>query len=163
MKSAVVFYSMSGNCRLTAEKIAEKLGSHIIEIKPVESYPDKGMKKFLWGGKAAVMAETPKLQKYEFKGDMYDLIIIGFPVWAGTITPPIRTFIYENSKILKEKKTAVFACLSGLNGDKAIEKFKGVLNSDKLIASVSLTDPKDRPSEENERKLAAFLEKLCNG
>ena len=57
MNTAVVYYSMSGNTAYAAKKIAAELGADLIEIKPEKQYPDKGFRKFFWGGKSAVMAE----------------------------------------------------------------------------------------------------------
>ena len=37
------------------------------------------------------MAETPELEPYEFDADSYDRIVFGFPVWAGNVSPRIRT------------------------------------------------------------------------
>lgn len=42
------------------------------------------------------MAETPELEPYEFDTDAYDRFVFGFPVWAGNITPPIRSFVKDN-------------------------------------------------------------------
>jgi multimeric flavodoxin WrbA len=42
------------------------------------------------------MAETPELEPYTFDASAYDRIVFGFPVWAGIVTPPLRTFIKEN-------------------------------------------------------------------
>ena len=87
---------MSGNTKLIAEKIAGDLNADLIEIFPENSYPDKGFRKYFWGGKSAVMGDKPKLMPYEFSADKYDTIVFGTPVWAATFTPPIRTFIEEN-------------------------------------------------------------------
>ena len=89
MKTAIVFYSMNGNTAMVAKKLTEGIDADLIEIKPEKSYPDKGFKKFLWGGKSAVMAETPALVPYSFSAEEYDQIVFGFPVWAGNVTPPI--------------------------------------------------------------------------
>ena len=67
MGTVIVYYSMLGNCEMVAEKIAEKLDADIIRIEPDKSYPDKGAKKFLWGGKSAVMGERPALKPYKFE------------------------------------------------------------------------------------------------
>ena len=80
MDTAVVYYSMSGNTAFAARKIARELGADLIELVPVKQYPDKGFRKFLWGGKSAVMAETPPLLPYEFDGDKYGQVIFGLPV-----------------------------------------------------------------------------------
>ena len=101
MKTAIVYYSMSGNTKYVADKIAEKIDADIIRIEPVKAYPDQGAKKFIWGGKSAVMGETPALQSYEFSAEKYDRIILGTPVWASTFAPPIRSFLKENPDIHK--------------------------------------------------------------
>ena len=65
MKTAIVYYSMTGNAKYVAGKIAEKIDADIIRIEPVKAYPDKGAKKFIWGEKSAVMGENPALQPYD--------------------------------------------------------------------------------------------------
>ena len=52
MKTAVVYYSMSGNTEQIAKKLAEKLGADVIRIEPVKENPSKGFKKFLWAARA---------------------------------------------------------------------------------------------------------------
>ena len=42
MKTAIVYYSMSGNTKAVAEKISDKLGAETIEIRPVKEYPSEG-------------------------------------------------------------------------------------------------------------------------
>ena len=160
MKTAIVYYSMSGNTAMTAEKLAEALSADLIEIRPRHAYPDKGFRKFLWGGKSAVMAETPELEPYMFDAEKYDRIIIGFPVWASNIAPPVRTFIRDNLAALKEKKIAAFACQSGSGGEKAMLKLAECLHCSSFPAAMILIDPKDRPKLENEQKLSAFLDQL---
>ena len=103
MKTAIVYYSMSGNTKYVADKIAERIEADIIRIDPVKAYPDKGAKKFIWGGKSAVMGEKPALHPYEFNVEKYDRIILGTPVWASNFAPPIRTFIKENPDIHGKK------------------------------------------------------------
>ena len=161
MKTAIVYYSMSGNTEQTAERIAEQLGADLVRIEPVKAYPDKGFRKFLWGGKSAVMGDQPRLQPYAFDGG-YDRIIFGTPVWASSFTPPVRTFIAENREKIAGKSVAVFVCYSGGGADKAIEKLRRFLEIDGFEAELILTDPKDRPTPENEEKIQAFC-RTMNG
>ena len=158
MKTAVIYYSMSGNTKMVAEMISQKLSADVIEIQPVKAYPDKGFRKFIWGGKSAVMGDKPALQPYRFDDD-YDTVIIGTPVWASSFTPPIRSFIEENRAALKGKRFAVFVCYSGGGAEKAIEKLKLFLEIERFDAELILVNPKDRPSEENGKLLEAFCEK----
>ena len=158
MKTLIVYYSLEGNTKYAAEKIASALSADTLRLVPVEAYPDSGFRKFFWGGKSAVMAETPKLQPYDFDADAYDRIIFGFPVWAGNVTPPIRTFIKENN--LTGKHIAAFACESGAGADKAFGKLKAALGIDKLDAELILIDPKAKPRAENDQKIKSFCDGL---
>ena len=160
MKTAIVFYSMNGNTADTAGKLAGAMGADLIEIRPEKAYPDKGIRKFLWGGKSAVMAEAPKLQPYTFRAEKYGQVVFGFPVWASNMAPPIRTFAQENRDSLREKRIAAFACQSGNGGEKALGRLKECLGLENLAAAMVLIDPKDRPSAENDRKIQAFLNTL---
>ena len=160
MKTAIVYYSMSGNTEYVAEKIAEGIKPScqvdVIRITPEKAYPDKGAKKFLWGGKSAVMGDTPKLLPYEFDAKNYDRIIIGTPVWASTFAPPIRTFLGENLTVA-QKKVSVFTCFSGGGAEKAIEKIKKFIGVESLEAQLILVDPKDNKKREDDEKIKEFL------
>ena len=159
MKTTVVYYSMSGNTKMTAEKIADKLSAALTEIRPVKEYPSEGFRKFIWGGKSAVMGEKPELEPYGFDTDC-ELIILGSPVWASNIAPPLRTFISENGEALKNKRIAVFLCYSGGGADKALSKLKAALGTEGFEAQLALIDPKDRPSHDNDRMISEFCGKL---
>lgn len=164
MRTAIVYYSMSGNTKYVADKIADGIKASgevdIIRIEPKKAYPAKGAKKFFWGGKSAVMGETPALQPYEFSVEKYDRIIFGTPVWASTFAPPIRTFINENPAV-KDKKIAVFTCFSGGGADKAIDKLKKYLGIEGFEVELILIDPKDNEKEEDDGKIAEFCSALA--
>ena len=160
MKTAIVYYSMGGNTAWAAEKLAKALNADLVEVKPAKAFPDKGIRKFLWGGKSAVMAETPALLPCSFNPDLYDQVVIGFPVWAGTIAPPIRTFASENRDALCGKQLAAFACQGGAGAEKAFGKLLECLGRDSFRATLVLIDPKDRPDPGNEGKIKSFGDQL---
>jgi flavodoxin len=162
MNIAIVYYSMSGNTEYVAKYIADKTNADLIKIEPRKEYPSKGLKKFLWGGKSAVMGETPLLENYEFDGNKYDYIIIGTPVWASSFTPPIRSFIKDNKERLNGKKIGVFVCNMGGGADKAIEKLKQYLEIDRFEVELKLIDPKDKKSEEKDKAIEEFCKKIMN-
>ena len=160
MRTAIVYYSMSGNTAFIAEKLAEGTEADLIEIRPVKAYPGKGVRKFLWGGKSAVMEETPSLEPYKFRGEEYGRIVIGFPVWAGNMAPPVRTFLKENRDMLQNKKVYAFACQSGNGAEKAFGKLQECLGGKSLDGTLVLIDPKKKKTEEALRKTGEFREKL---
>ena len=151
---------MSGNTEYVAKYISEKIDADLIKIEPKKEYPNKGIRKFIWGGKSAVMGDTPALEKYEFDSSKYDYIIFGTPVWASSFTPPIRTFIKENKENLKGKKLAIYICYMGGGADKAIEKLKKYLGINQFDAELILIDPKDKKSDEKDERITKFCEEL---
>jgi len=159
MKALIVYYSLEGNTDWAAKAIAASLGADLLRLEPARAYPSSGFKKFFWGGKSAVMAETPRLQPYDFRPERYDCIVFGFPVWAGNVTPPLRTFVKENLEALQGKRIAAFACQSGTGAEKAFGKLKQCLTISSLEAELVLIDPKARPNDGNGEKIEAF----CNG
>lgn len=158
MKALIVYYSMSGNTEYAAGRMAERLGADLLRLEPVKEYPDSGFRKFFWGGKSAVMAEKPALKPYRFEADGYDTVIFGFPVWAGNIAPPIRTFISENE--MKASKYTAFACQSGSGAEKAFGKLKACLGHD-LVETLVLIDPKDKPDPAKDLQIDAFCDALA--
>ncbi len=159
MKTAVVYYSLTGNADFAAKRIAEKMNADLFRLEPEKAYPDSGFRKFFWGGKSAVMGETPALVSQPFPLADYERVILGTPVWAGTFAPPLRTLIRANAGKWKEKQVAAFICSGGGPG-KALDKLKAELGIPAFAAALSLIDPKEKPSQENERKIAAFCESM---
>ena len=160
MRTLIVYYSLEGNCAWTAGKLADALGAETMRLEPQKEYPARGMKKFLWGGKSAVMGEEPPLRPYVFNAGDWDRIIFGFPVWAGNLTPPLRTFIQEQQASLKDKTIAAFACQSGSGAEKALGRLTALLGRESLEAELVLNDPKTKPRPENDGLLAEFCTKL---
>lgn len=160
MKSLIVFYSQSGNTRFAAQQIAAQTGADVLEIAPREAYPDKGFQKYFWGGKSAVMGDTPELLPYDVNLDDYDMVILGTPVWASNITPPLRTFVCNHRDVLAAKKLALFVCFSGGGADKAVAKFKTLMNMDSLQTTLVLVDPKDRSKPQHQAQILQFGEEL---
>ena len=159
MRDLIVYYSLEGNTEYVVDRIKEKTGADALRLIPKKAYSNKGFSKFIWGGKSAVMAEKPVLEPYEFKADEYERVIIGFPVWAGNVAPPLRTFVSENT--LRGKHVSAFACESGSGAEKAFAKLVSASGIEKLENELILIDPKTKPSEENDSKINEFCDKLC--
>lgn len=146
MKIAVVYYSFEGNTHKAAEAIAEATNAELIRISPKKEIPTNKL-KFLFGGFQAITKKCPKLNEIEQDLSSYDLIFIGTPVWASSITPPIRSFLRQTD--LAGKKVAPFACYAGEAG-KSIEQMKELLSSSEIVDQGVFVDP---AKPKNERYL----------
>lgn len=162
MKTIIVYYSLEGNTEYVVNAISGKLSADVLKLVPKKAYSDKGFSKFFWGGKSAVMAETPELEPYNVDLSEYDQVVIGFPVWAGTFTPPIRTIVKENKAALSGKRISAFACQSGAGAEKAFAKLRDFIGIDEFYANIILIDPKAKPSEQNDLTIDTFCKKLQN-
>lgn len=159
MKTLIVYYSMGGNTAWAAGQIAARLGADLIALTPRRAYPDRGIRKFLWGGRSAVMGQTPALEPYGFDAQACDRVILGTPLWASRIAPPLRSFVAEQREALRGKTLAAFVCSGGGSPGKAFTQLRELLGAD-LAAELHLVDPKDRPDPENENRLAEFCRQL---
>lgn len=157
MKKCVIYYSMSGNVDRVARMIAEESGADLIRLVPKKAYPDKGLRKFYWGGKAALMAEYPELEDYDFKADDYDSLVIGTAVWASTFTPVIGSFIRDNREKIEDKKISAYVCYMGSGAQSALNKLKDALGIPAYAAELSL---KDSEIPDCKKKIEDFCSKI---
>lgn len=94
---AIVFYSLEGNTRLAATELAKRIDADLFEIRTVKPYPAKGPLKILVGGKDATFDRRPEIERIDADFDVYDLIVIGTPVWADKVSAPINSLLENRS------------------------------------------------------------------
>ena len=157
MKAIIVYYSLEGNTKLIAEKLADLIGADLLELVPKKAYPTGNVSKFFFGGKSAVMSESPELEPYNTDISEYDTVIFGTPVWASRCAPPIRSFLENNS--ISGKRAAAFACASGKSAGRAFNQIEE-LSQCKLAATELFIDPKRGRDSSIEEKLAELKKKL---
>ena len=158
MKAVVVYFSLEGNTKYIAEKIARELDAEIIPLIPVKDYPTGNVSKYFWGGKSTTFRETPKLEVYPFYSGNFDLVILGTPIWAGTFAPPLRTFLRENK--LTGKKVALFASCSGGSTEKCFMQLEKEISECTVLSTLRLIEPVKNVDPENNKKIVDFCTKL---
>lgn len=134
MRMLVVYYSRTGNTRFVAEKIAEYLDAETCEV--VDKKKRKGRLGFLTSGYAATRKKLTDIEVSK-PIDNYDFIIIGSPVWAGKITPAIRTFITKND--FSGEKIACFVTLDGDKPEKNLKNMKEALHPHTPLGELGIT------------------------
>ena len=162
MKTLIVYYSLEGNTEYAASRIKEKTGADLLRLIPKKAYADKGFKKFFWGGKSAVFKDKPDLEEYNVDLSSYERIVFGFPVWAGTFTPPLRTFIEDNKDALVGKSLAAFACQGGSGAEKSFEKMAKCIGIEKFDAMGIFNDPLARKNEGTDSDIDEFAGKIAD-
>jgi flavodoxin len=153
MKTAVIFYSLDGNCVFAAEEIKAQLNADMIRLETKDDKKRGKIGKMFWGCRMVFSKKNPPLKPYSFNASAYDLIILGVPVWAGSPAPPIKTFIGETN--LSGKKLAIFICHAGGKG-KSLETFKSLLSGNNIVAETDFQEPA-KSGEKSKQKIADWV------
>lgn len=151
MSNLVVFFSFEGNTKFIAETIAKTMNADILELKTSKKYPTEGLGKYFWGGKSVIFGEKPELTNDSVDLSQYETVLIGTPIWAGSFTPPIKSFISQNK--IHGKRIAFFASHGGGGAQKCFAKLKEALPGNKFIDEIALVDPKKNPEESSKEAI----------
>ena len=151
MKRLVIYYSNSGNTKRVAEYIAYKINADIAEIKPLKDFPQersqlmrKGCFQVFFNVKPSVVGVPDNI--YE-----YDEIILGSPIWAGSIASIVNSFLYRYD--VKDKIVGLFVTSGSGHGERCIKKISKKLKN--LRYSVSLIG-----GAKHSKELEDFVNKL---
>lgn len=157
MKTAVVYYSLEGNTKMVAEKIASKFDAKLYELKEIKNSVSKeGFFKYFWGGKQVVTKKKPKLEPLDFDVNDYDIIFIGTPVWAYSYAPAIRTFLANYN--IKNKKVGLF-CSHGGGPGNIMHKMENELIGNEIISKFDIMEPLN-DLESSTKKIDKWLENI---
>ncbi len=113
-KILVVFYSRSGTTRRAAEALATELKCDAEEINEVNSRA--GFFGIVRSLIEAARQRPAQIAPAKHSPSSYDLIIIGTPVWAWSVSSPVRAYIIANEKSLPQ---VAFFCTLGNRGSES--------------------------------------------
>jgi flavodoxin len=156
MKTAIVFYSLDGNCALVAQEIKTQMNADLIRLYTIDEKKRGTFGKMMWGGGMVFRHIKPPLKPYSFDASAYDLIILGAPVWAGSPAPPVMTFLSEAG--IKNKKIALFVCHGGGKG-KSLVKFKALLEGNEIAGEADFLVP-TKGGENVKKQIADWAKNL---
>jgi flavodoxin len=122
MKTLVVYYSRTGNTRKVAAAIAAAAGADIEEI--VEEKDRRGVRGYLAAGRDAVRKQQTPICAAARDPAAYELVIVGTPVWAFTVAPPVRTYLAAHAAALR--RAAFFCTLGGSGADRTFRAMREV-------------------------------------
>lgn len=114
MNKLIVYFSYTGNTRMIANKIKDKLNCDIFEIKTVVPYSNDYDTVVNDEQNSEASNHLPEIQEMNIDLSKYDEIILGTPVWWYRPVPAIRTFLTQND--LSGKRIIPFATNAGWLG-----------------------------------------------
>jgi flavodoxin len=140
MKILIILYSRTGNTRRVGQVLADELnrmGCQVTTEQLVDTKSRKGFLGWLGGVKDALLKRPAGLEPVKAHMADFDLVAIGTPMWAGTATPAVLSFLRANAGQINK---AAFFCTSGGSSPRgtfaSIEKAAGR----QPVATLALTD-----------------------
>lgn len=118
-ETLVVYYSRSGTTKRVAGYLAEALGADLELIEEPRSRA--GVGGYLRSAFEAVGKRLPSIQTRRDPRD-YGLVVVGTPVWFGTMSSPVRAYLVAHAKQLP--RAAFFAVMGGRGGDDAVREMQ---------------------------------------
>jgi len=148
----VIYYSRTGNTKLVAERIAEKLNADLEGIK--DKRERRGVFGFLRSGYEVIVGKPSEIQPSQKNVEEYRLVIVGSPVWVGRLSSPVRAYlsIYGG----KIKNVAFFTTCKARSGQ-AFSQMEAL--SKPPIATLEVRE-KEIGSKEYQQKVEWFVEKI---
>lgn len=121
-KILVAFYSRSGKTKKVAKTISDILKCDIEEI--FDTKDRRGVSGFLSAGNEAITKRFTVIKELKKNPSLYDLVIIGTPIWAGNISVPIRTYLSLHREDFKD--VAFFCTCLGSDADKVFKDMENI-------------------------------------
>ena len=154
----IVYFSHTGTTHGIAERLQKKIGGAFHRIEPVNSYPegreaalDQGKKETADSFKPELKGEPPRL-------DDIDLVLVGGPVWYGTLAPPLLSFLAKVD--LKGKTVAPFCTYGGGIRD-YFQHFKMAISKEAtVLEGLGLSKVNEMQDGDIEKALDAWLAKF---
>ena len=114
-RKIIIYFSYTNHTRMIANKIKEKLGCDILEIKTITPYSDDYDSVVNDEQNSESSNYLPEIQNINVDFNKYDTIILGTPVWWYRPVPAIRTFLSHYN--LDGKRVIPFATNAGWLGN----------------------------------------------
>jgi len=132
MKQLVIYYSRTGTTRKIAEAMVKVLKCDIEEIRDLKNRA--GILGWLSSGMDATLKRLTKIEKPGKLPELFDVTVIGTPVWNNTVSTPVRTYILEHRDRFKQ---VAFFCIQYSSKSNALKDMEA-LCSKKPVATLML-------------------------
>lgn len=113
-KDLVVYFSKTGGTKAFAEAVALKSGADLLELQLVSPYPESYDATIEESRDECANSTGRALVNGKIDLSQYKRVFVAYPVWYGTIAPPIVTLARENG--LFADKDVVLLCTFGSGG-----------------------------------------------
>ncbi|MBR2141547.1 MAG: NAD(P)H-dependent oxidoreductase [Rickettsiales bacterium] len=116
-KTLVAYFTLTGNTENAAKIVAATVGADLYKIELVTPYPSEYKKQTELAKKELADGTLPPIKPWPENIAEYDVVFIGSPIWWGTMSTPVRTFL--KSSALEGKTVIPFVTHGGGGADRS--------------------------------------------
>jgi len=125
-ETLIVYLSRTGNTKVVAELIQNKVGGKLIALEKDNPYPEYYQKIVDQVDRENEEGYLPPLKTKIENIEAYDTVFIGFPTWDMQMPPPMKTFLTEND--LSGKTVIPFNTNAGFGVCEGVAQLRGLCN-----------------------------------
>lgn len=156
MKALVAYYSRTGHTKRIAVELAATIGADLEELR--DGRNRRGLIGFIMSGREAIKKQHVDLEPLQHDPAVYDIVIVGSPIWANSICSPVRTFLAQYKQQIKR---AAWLCTSGSIDPKYAAKGFAIMTEQSGLAPVATLGMGQRDvKREHSSELAEFAAAL---
>lgn len=154
-KVLVLFYSNTGNTRAACEALQEKIGADMVEIKDLKNDPGKLTMKTKLKKKLEMDTE---IKPETIDMSTYSSVVVGSPIWMGSLSPAIRKFAALNN--FDRKKVVIVTTTNASEKEELKEKNKGILRAAKgeVVGYYQILAMEEKDGKKAERTTEQIIE-----
>lgn len=130
-KTLVAYFTLTGNTEKAAKIVAEETNADLYKIELVTPYPSEYKEQTELAKKELAEGILPPIKPWPENIAEYDVVFIGSPVWWGTMSTPVHTFL--SSGVLKGKTVIPFVTHGGGGADKSFSDTERLCKDCKVI------------------------------
>jgi flavodoxin len=128
MKILVAYYSKTGNAKRVALDIAASLGADVEEI--FDKKKRSGFINWFLSGRDGMKKVGTEIGELSKDASVYDLVVVGSPVWGWNIAPAVRTYLELNKKNIRQY--AFFVTSGNTDSQKLVGYLREIMNQESL-------------------------------
>lgn len=122
-RTLMVFYSRSGTTRKIAESLAASLHCEIEEIAATTDR--SGVLGYWRSAREATQKRPASIVRPKIDPAAYDLVIVGTPVWAWSVSSPVRAYLMANKARLPD--VALFCTFGNAGAESAFAQMEAIV------------------------------------
>ena len=94
-KVLVLYYSQTSHTQTVAQEIQKAIGADMEEILCVNPYDGTYQETIARAGEERAQGILPEIEPIKADLSKYDIIFLGYPVWYGTMAPPMASLLEQ--------------------------------------------------------------------